>query len=500
MQKGEKMGKARKITLYTAAIILSIAIILAPVGIILGIAFGAPSQYTKTFYGALDEKYERLSSIDEEKIVVVGGSSVAFGLDSALLEEYTGMPVVNFGLYADLGTKLMLDLSRDQIKRGDIVILAPELDEQTLSMYFNWDSTLKAMDDDMSMLGEFDYSVDEWLFSIGGFWELSSAKLGYIVDGNMPTPADIYSAENFNEYGDIDNKKFPRKNNIMKNYYDPKETSLVDFDSSIVEDEFISYLNEYIKDCKAKGAKVAFTWCPVNDLAVVDEEKIPSFERYFKKNLECDVIGTLSDYVIDSHYFYDTNFHLNDAGVKMRTAILANDILFQYMPESTVMVDLTPPPMPDYQYNLTYDGEWDENAKYFLFEQQKNGAYRIVGLSEEGKKQTELTVPIAYKTDEELNMFVVTVLNTDIFAGSACVKLNIPKESYISALYGSFGGATNLVAVNIYIEDSMAISPPDSVAAANPDFKFHTPKDAGYATNYNWGLNDKFQAYIVEDL
>ena len=116
-------------------IIAAILVIVIPVGILFGMLFMLPPQYSNTFVGELDEKYNRLMEIDEPKIIVVGGSSVAFGLESEIIEEYTGMPVVNFGLYAALGTKVMLDLSKDGINEGDIVVLAPELDPQTMSMY-----------------------------------------------------------------------------------------------------------------------------------------------------------------------------------------------------------------------------------------------------------------------------------------------------------------------------------------------------------------------------
>ena len=64
-------------------------------------------------------------SVEGKKIVIVGGSSVAFGFDSQKIEQaFPGYKVVNFGLYADLGTKVMLDLSEDHISEGDIVIVA----------------------------------------------------------------------------------------------------------------------------------------------------------------------------------------------------------------------------------------------------------------------------------------------------------------------------------------------------------------------------------------
>ena len=70
-----------------------------------------PDAYSETFLGELGEKYRLLKNTDNPKIVIIGGSSVAFGIDSAEIEGATGMKVVNFGLYATLGTKLMTDLA-----------------------------------------------------------------------------------------------------------------------------------------------------------------------------------------------------------------------------------------------------------------------------------------------------------------------------------------------------------------------------------------------------
>ena len=133
------------------AILACIAILL-PFLVIGGVVFALPSQYDKTFLGALRDKYDRLTSLEEPKIVIIGGSSTAFGLDSGMIGEHTGMPVVNFGLYASLGTKAMIDLARRHIGEGDIVVLAPEMDPQTLSLYFNEESMWQALDGAAYML------------------------------------------------------------------------------------------------------------------------------------------------------------------------------------------------------------------------------------------------------------------------------------------------------------------------------------------------------------
>ena len=115
-----------------------------------------PRQFDDTYYGELREMYQNLSATEGNKIVSVGTSSVAFGVDSALLTQelnrcgldYT---VCNFGLYGTLGTKVMLDLSLDQIEEGDIVILSPELDGQVMSLYFSGSEVWYAIENDLDM-------------------------------------------------------------------------------------------------------------------------------------------------------------------------------------------------------------------------------------------------------------------------------------------------------------------------------------------------------------
>ena len=176
----KKLKSIKTLVTLTAGLLA----ILLPLGMILPTAMALPDQYEETFYGALDDKFDRLVSIEEEKIVVIGGSSVAFGLDSAMMEKYTGMPVINFGLYAALGTKLMLDLSLPEIGEGDIVVLAPELDAQTLSLYFNSETTLQAMDGSFGMMK--DIKAENLFCLLGGSWKLAAEKLSYMKNGTKP--------------------------------------------------------------------------------------------------------------------------------------------------------------------------------------------------------------------------------------------------------------------------------------------------------------------------
>lgn len=56
-------------------------------------------QYLGNYQASLIDKVERLESIQEPKIVLIGDSNLAFGIDSERIEEAFGMPVVNMGLH-----------------------------------------------------------------------------------------------------------------------------------------------------------------------------------------------------------------------------------------------------------------------------------------------------------------------------------------------------------------------------------------------------------------
>ncbi len=461
------MKKVLKNTLVT---LLLLVLILSPFAILVSTVLLLPPQFENDFVGALDEKFERLNSVDEDKIIVVGGSSVAFGLDSELLSEALGMPVVNFGLYAALGTKLMLDLSLSGVSEGDVVVLAPELAEQTLSMYFSSEHTLAAMDSNYSMLkyikGDNRYSV------LGGFWNHGVKKLDRYING-APDPEGVYNAGNFNEYGDI---VWDRKENVMARYYDP--SSMIELSPDMIDGDFSDYLNKYIKICKSRGASVYFTYSPMNEMAIADGADPQAVESLLSDILDCDVISYIDDYIMEAGYFYDTNYHLCDAGVIKRTRNLAVDLSFAMGVELSLDIDVPDaPPLPEREYH--YFGE-DENERFFIYETLESGAKRIIGLSEEGMTMESLTVPLG------ADGFKVTELDTGIFVGSSVRSLTVTEDSNLRQFFGvGFGGSS---VTDIYIlydhrgVDSEALYPTSDFGGV----KAHVKRGSLWPEDYLW--------------
>ena len=458
----------------------AILIIFLPIVLLLGYAFSIPAQYTNTFVGELDDKFERLTSIDEPKLVVVGGSSVAFGLESEILEKYVGMPVVNFGLYAALGTKVMLDLSKAGINEGDVVVLAPELDAQTMSMYFNSETTLQATDDKPSMLR---YVAPEHYFSLlGAMWGHIGQKLEYQRDG-APNPSGVYNGNNFNEYGDLE---YERPSNLMALYYDPN--TMINLNESILDDEFIDYINDYIDYCEKRGATVYYSWCPMNHMALAEgttDESIAEFEKIMKKRIDCAFISDINDYILAPGYFYDTNFHLNDAGSKYRTLKLAQDIMFEK--NITTLIEEELPEVPGLADGFVEVSEKIEGTEYFTYAMLANGNYKITGLTELGKTQKTLTVPLGVEIPGKTTGAAITILDEGAFAGGIVETVIIPENSYLTQLNnGVFRGSGTVSKLMIYKPEAESLNPPFDFSGVADGFVIHAPDGSDYTTGYYW--------------
>ena len=93
-----------------------------------------PAGFGKRYAAATIDKHNRLAQQPSPRIVFVGGSNLAFGLDSAAIERSLGYNTVNMGLDLSLGLDFMLREIEPLLERGDVVVVSPEY-EQFVDMY-----------------------------------------------------------------------------------------------------------------------------------------------------------------------------------------------------------------------------------------------------------------------------------------------------------------------------------------------------------------------------
>ncbi len=325
-----------------------------------------PVRYQDTFMGELPYKLSRLENAPGKRIIVIGGSGMAFAVDSALLEqEFPGYTAVNMGMYADLGVRFLLDLTENELREGDIVILSPEQHTQTLSCWFGARSALQGTDGNISMLRY--VSREDLGTLIGALPGFTLEKLHFMSIGEHPEGDGIYRRSSFNEYGDIDSEMVSQ--NIMPEEYDPDLPVVMS--DELPTEEFADYLNDYSRKLGKKGASFYYHFCPVNELAVAGgalsgsdrlgsaesagsegqtdslslaEQSALAFYTHLDAVLDFPLLGDPREAVMEAGWFYDTNFHLNRTGRTFFTRQLVRDLKAALGDTSLTEIDV--PAMP----------------------------------------------------------------------------------------------------------------------------------------------------------
>ena len=117
---------------------------LAPWFIAAGLAWSLGFVYNVIYGGELSwlramyfQKIARAESIKEnERLLITGGSGAHYTINSDVIEQGLGIPVVNLGLDGPIGLDVILPSVIEQVRPGDIVLLIPEylilLDEDGL--------------------------------------------------------------------------------------------------------------------------------------------------------------------------------------------------------------------------------------------------------------------------------------------------------------------------------------------------------------------------------
>lgn len=478
----------KKLLIKIGLFLLGIVMVLSPFGIFLLVAHNQKHVYSKTYYAALVDKINYLKSLkNEKKIVLVGGSNVAFGFNSELLEkEFPDYQVVNFGLYAMLGTKIMMDLSIDCINEGDMVFVIPEINSQSTSLYFNAESTLKALEDDMNSVNKL--PKDDRDSVIGSYFNFVNdrGKQKEIIE-----PSGVYQRKNFNKYGDIfyeekdENGVTYRSANRMPLHYDP--TIMVDF-SYQIDQSFFDYVNEFNSKITSKKASLYYSFSPVDEGSVQNKDFANEYYWNIRNHLSCKVIGNPSEYIIDPHYFYDSNFHLNDAGSIYRTYLFAKDI-YRDIYQISKKPQFEIPEMPKYVEISPSEAEDSETAKYFDFKKLDSG-FEIKGIKDIGKTLESVTLPSIYNHEYVLG------IGQKAFEGSCLKEIMIPK-TYRYFENKSFDDCLSLK--KIYLQTT---KPGNLVVDylgglfenVSSDLKVYVPSIAlaSFKVDYNWQFYSKY--------
>lgn len=350
--------------------------------------FLLPTQFGETFLGEMRFKQELLRDTPGRRMVVIGGSSVPFALDSGRLEgEFPGWAVVDYGLYADLGTVTMTDWARSGIRAGDLVILAPEQNRQALSCRVGGDSVWQACDGCFSLLTRLQPS--RWETVLAAFPAFAGKKLHYALTGG-PEADGIYVRESFSEQGNI--RPELRQQNILPLGYQPEQP--ISFAPDVLGEGFVEEINAFAAFVRSRGAEIVYHFSPMNAAALAPEATREAIDRYYdhlSQALDMPILGNPHSAILESGWFYDSNFHLNAAGSLRFTRLLAEDLKLYWKDTTPTSIPIPQMPAP-----LKRDFLGDNSCEDCFAYRETGGGWTLSGLTEKGRRAARLILPASH--------------------------------------------------------------------------------------------------------
>lgn len=280
------------------------------------IIFIAP---TKSFFvfATIVDKHKLLSESTSPKIVFIGGSSLALGLDSTLIHKKTGLPVVNMGLNGGLGLRYMMNEVLTYIKSGDIIILTPEYD--------HFQGTL--LNGDLNLL---------WVIQImpRNLSYLSSWEQYRICLSNIPrflkektlelltfSPDPVYNRKAFNKYGDFVGHRNLNPAQALGGIHMISREPINERAFAAVE-QFVTAINK-------RGARVVFIFPPLAQVQYQldgNKEAIKKIYNKLRGIINLYIPSNPSEYIFPNKLFFDTVYHLNGIGVEIRSRKIVRDL------------------------------------------------------------------------------------------------------------------------------------------------------------------------------
>lgn len=325
----------------------------------------------KAYMYAHRMKMDVLDTVPAPRVVLVAGSSVAFGFNGEKLGRELAMNVVNAGLNSGIGLRFILDDIAPRLKPGDIVVLAPELELYESSYYGSNEALTSAVI--YSGLGSARHlNLRQMLVFFAGL--PSHFRL------NHSEPSANYNSSNFNAIGDeVHHLSQPSVTDLPRSAPfkgDVDRATLADFKSKII-------------DIRNKGCRVVLVWPTC-------------IESYYKASLagidklaaRLDEFGLTpavpTDYFVEpDSLVFDTPYHLNAAGADENTRRLISILRVLNGQAEGVEEGGGDSHVDDHAYNIVGDGYegagCQRRVNLKAFESQRNEGAKHAGKDYHGK-------------------------------------------------------------------------------------------------------------------
>jgi len=321
MRGGEKNRVRQKKS--AAAASLSILLLLAI------IVFFTQTKFDRNSYlASCVDKHRLLESTASPRVILIGGSNLATGLDSLLLEKRLKRKVVNMGTCIQVGLGYMMREIASQVREGDTVVVMPEyehwVDQFDGSKYLLMLPSL--IPESIAWIAPSYLPAETAVSRISSdFPSIAQKRARHLLPFSFKSVdpdenAVLYKHSGFNTRGDfVAHLDLPGKS------FDSSQPSLADF--SRPNRAAVKAFNSIAGKMQARGAKVVVL--PPVTTATFSHLRKSQLDRFYKAistTLSAQVIDDYSRYALADEYFLDCIYHVRKEGRRIRTELVAGDL------------------------------------------------------------------------------------------------------------------------------------------------------------------------------
>jgi hypothetical protein len=272
---------------------------------ILGIIYIFKHDINQSFFAAVADKHQWAESIQSPKIILVGGSNLAFGIASDSIEKALKRPVVNLGVYAGFGLDFVLNETLPLVKKGDIVVLCTEYYLRKPGDDYAKETVALAYPPANKYI---QYRNEEEKLEKKVKFYIRCARNAIFLPNRITNPTILDTISDYYRGG------FSKRGDLLSHLNNPSSSTLSKLEEIQPQDYSVEIrrINQFIEQVKEKGARVFWTFPSYSQQGYsVNIKGLLYFEKQIKAGVHCPVISDLKDDIYPESCFYDTHFHLN---------------------------------------------------------------------------------------------------------------------------------------------------------------------------------------------
>lgn len=277
----------------------------------------------------IDTKLDLLTDLpSNKKTIFIGGSSVSYGIDCDLLTQKTDHTSFNFGCMVGLGPEILFKNIKRYLKTGDTIVFCLEYET------YEFKRTNRNLNYMALMLGP-----QEKVFNELPVLDRLLLKLYFPLRQVRYSLFSLLSSTHRLDQIYKCGWSFDRLGNVTSNNGNHKSAAELELSplspllrKIIIHEDLNIVMKNILHFTQKNGIKTLATWPNTykNSSYENNVEVSNNFNtiKKFWQELGIDIIGDPKDAMLSASYFYDSVYHLNKDGTKIRSLQLLEDLHF----------------------------------------------------------------------------------------------------------------------------------------------------------------------------